>query len=317
MAIDPIVISDRIQTLQGRVFRRRPNGYYQCGGYPLLLHREVWKANTGSVPPGKKTHVHHVNGNKDDNTFANLQLMTTKAHIQEHFEDPVRRAQARKNMLENVMPAARAWHSSPEGLAWHAKHGAEVAAGMALKPLQIRVCEFCGIDFSTRRKIQRFCGPNCKASANRARRAAGVPINERRNCVGKSEAKAKTCGDCGGEYMTRSGRSQCCPPCRMLRTNKRARDQYEHKGLATGDRNGARLHPDKLARGATHSSATRPETVARGERSARSKLTTEKVIAIRTRAAAGEDVNALAAEFGIKWAAAHRVINRKTWAHVP
>lgn len=98
----------------------------------------------------------------------------------------------------------------------------------------------------------------------------------------------------------------------------------------TGDAHYSRTNPERLARGprkstestvnmrrgASHHSALRPETVARGERACAAKLTADQVIAIRTRAAAGEPVKALALEYGITRENAYMVVSRKSWAHV-
>jgi hypothetical protein len=55
---------------------------------------------------------------------------------------------------------------------------------------------------------------------------------------------------------------------------------------------------------------------ARGERVAVAKLTTERVLQIRARAAEGESQSALAREFGTSQQAIHAVVHRQTWKHV-
>lgn len=100
---------------------------------------------------------------------------------------------------------------------------------------------------------------------------------------------------------------------------RRGDDHYARTNperLARGDRHGSRLHPERRPRGDGHHSALRPETVARGERACAAKLTADHVIAIRTRAAAGEPVKALALEYGITRENAYMVVSRKSWAHV-
>lgn len=71
--------------------------------------------------------------------------------------------------------------------------------------------------------------------------------------------------------------------------------------LATGDRNGARLHPDRVPRG----SAAGP-----------AKLTEEQVVAIRTARAAGERLSALSARYGVSGAQISRIVHRACWTHV-
>ena len=46
------------------------------------LHRLVWEAAHGPIPPGH--HVHHVNGVKTDNRLENLELLRHADHIRGH-----------------------------------------------------------------------------------------------------------------------------------------------------------------------------------------------------------------------------------------
>lgn len=44
------------------------------------IHRLVYMAFVGDIPKGNKWHIHHKNGNKQDNRVANLQLFSAKEH---------------------------------------------------------------------------------------------------------------------------------------------------------------------------------------------------------------------------------------------
>lgn len=46
-------------------------------------HILVWWQNTGYVPPSGYV-VHHINGNKRDNRFKNLEIKSVAAHTSEH-----------------------------------------------------------------------------------------------------------------------------------------------------------------------------------------------------------------------------------------
>ncbi len=71
---------------------------------------------------------------------------------------------------------------------------------------------------------------------------------------------------------------------------------------ASGDSNGARLHPERLARGEAHGSA---------------KLTADKVIYIRARHAGGNiSMTALALQFGVTQVTVSAIIRRKKWRHI-
>lgn len=71
--------------------------------------------------------------------------------------------------------------------------------------------------------------------------------------------------------------------------------------VASGDRNGQKLHPDRSAR---------------GERIALAKLTANQVMLIREQAALGASWVALAKEHGVCRSAIERIVKRKTWKHV-
>lgn len=82
------------------------------------------------------------------------------------------------------------------------------------------------------------------------------------------------------------GNKLCCNPSHLL----------------WGDR--AANEADKLAHGRSN----------RGERQGQSKLTREDVLAIRSRAAAGEAQHALARAFGIHQSTVSQIVSRKRWA---
>ena len=109
-------------------------------------------------------------------------------------------------------------------------------------------------------------------------------------------------------------RSCISPKHLFLGTNKDNMQDCLNKGrFATGDRHGFRLHPEKMnpARGNKHRSHTHPEKTPRGEQHWHAKLTTEKVLEIRSRTRESQ-IN-LAEEFGLARETVNRIINRKSW----
>jgi len=85
----------------------------------------------------------------------------------------------------------------------------------------------------------------------------------------------------------------------------------------SGDRNGARLHPEKMIRGDAHYTHTHPEKILRGEKVGNSKLTEIKVREIRQRYALGNiSQEALAKEFDVTQTMIGRITRRQAWDHV-
>jgi len=84
-----------------------------------------------------------------------------------------------------------------------------------------------------------------------------------------------------------------------------------------GDRNGSRLHPEKLKRGDQHHSRMRPEIIPRGEAIGNSKLTATKVIKIRSLyAAGGVTQRQLATQFSVTQALINEIVLCKIWKHL-
>lgn len=64
------------------VIKAHPNfpGKTQSGF--VLEHRQVWWENTGEDPTGYD--IHHINGDKKDNRFENLEKLTRSEHMLKH-----------------------------------------------------------------------------------------------------------------------------------------------------------------------------------------------------------------------------------------
>jgi hypothetical protein len=86
---------------------------------------------------------------------------------------------------------------------------------------------------------------------------------------------------------------------------------------ATGDRNAARLFPERRARGLKHGSHTKPHTLRRGSSNGNSHLTEEKVAVIRRRYCAGEaSQRKLAEEFSLSINWVNQIVRGLVWKHI-
>lgn len=152
----PTVISDTIQEFLGL-------RYYLCGNYfqreGVRLHRVVWSRTHGrEVPDG--FHVHHDDEDRSNNDPDNLVLLPGPEHTSLHQTGHQRGVPA------VAIEAAKAWHGSEQGLAWHREHYASTAD--QLQRDASFICEQCAAPFVAKaRGSNRFCCNGCKSEWRR------------------------------------------------------------------------------------------------------------------------------------------------------
>lgn len=182
-----------IAYLDGLKFRRdKKTGYYLCcrptyKGHKERVHQYLWRINNGGELP-EGYHVHHKDGDKNNNTIENLELLPVSVHSSLHSR------QFHKDNKEwvichmrEIRPLANAYHSSDAGKEWHRKHAQEVMKknGGSFMPAREVVCQRCGARFETRKYDARYCSGACSSAA---RRESGV------------DDEARICKYCGQEF---------------------------------------------------------------------------------------------------------------------
>lgn len=91
----------------------------------------------------------------------------------------------------------------------------------------------------------------------------------------------------------------------------------EHGLIASGERHGWALHPEKVIRGEDHYLRKDPSRVKRGTAKGRvSKVTEQDVLEMRRRHAEGEDRKSLGKAFGLHPGNVWCIVTRKTWTHI-
>lgn len=187
---------------EGHRFRRdKRTGYYlssaKINGKRRRLHVFVWEHYNGSVPEGYQ--VHHIDEDKGNNDITNLVLMTSSKHSRHHaIENAIDNYEAvRDNMVNVAGKAAKAWHKSPEGHAWHKEHYKQMEGRLHAE--QKHTCAYCGAEFTTTSHKSQYCSNRCKAAA---RRKSGVDNVE------------KICEKCGKPYIANKyQQTKYCPVC--------------------------------------------------------------------------------------------------------
>jgi hypothetical protein len=66
------IIAEEKEQIKHYLFVRDKDGYIK------EEHRVIWERNFGKIPPGMI--IHHINGNKKDNSIENLILVSIKEH---------------------------------------------------------------------------------------------------------------------------------------------------------------------------------------------------------------------------------------------
>lgn len=163
-----------MQTVDGINFYETKQGYLlgHIEGKPKRMHIYVWEKHNGKIPKGYQ--IHHIDGDKENNSIENLQLVTPKEHSKHHIiTNPALIEKVKKN-LDYAREFANIWHGSNAGNKWHKEHRKN-SIGDKLERNVEKHCEICGKSFfvnSMCANKSKYCGNNCKAKALRRRRKA-------------------------------------------------------------------------------------------------------------------------------------------------
>lgn len=95
-----------------------------------------------------------------------------------------------------------------------------------------------------------------------------------------------------------------------------AEDRARHGRTATGDRNAARLYPERLARGERHGTYTHPGSVRHGSACANARLDENIIVEARELRAAGLTCTDIARRFGVARTTISMALRGGTWSHV-
>lgn len=193
--------------------------YRQVGNFKMTMHRYVWEFYNGKIPKGYE--IHHKDFNRLNNDISNLQLVTASEHdiLHENNLSEEQKNWRRNNMNTVVHEAAKKWHQSEEGSAWHTKHIQEQHQNGSFK--KELICTNCGKSFIGEKKGENtFCSNACKSAYRRK--------------MGLDNASA-ICPICGKEYMTNKFRPSktCSRSCanRMRAKKNQEWVDYLKKGL--------------------------------------------------------------------------------------
>lgn len=170
------------QIFQGKKYKLHTGEYY-FSKITQKLHWAVWEHYNGEREKGK--HIHHKDGDRTNNHISNLEAVDAFEHLSTHAKERFRINPGHKERFYKAgVEAAKDWHGSEEGNAWHRQHAANFNFGK--KTYGKRKCEVCSSEFEAWHKSNgegggshRFCSNKCKSTY---RRASGVD-DVTRNCA--------------------------------------------------------------------------------------------------------------------------------------
>lgn len=161
------------------------------------LHRAVWEFYNGPIPDGWQ--VHHIDKNIDNNDISNLECLPSHDHLAMHAlennKDPEHLKKQRENMRK-ASAAAKLWHFSAEGLAWHKEHAAE-SIGKVRENRIKKQCGFCGSEFDGM-PWSIYCSQSCQEKARRRR--IGLKFEPHERC----------CVFCGAKFIAKNASAKYC-----------------------------------------------------------------------------------------------------------
>ncbi len=178
-------------------------GYYLCTkstyhGHRERLHVYIWRKEHGEIPEGY--HVHHVDGDKNNNRSDNLTCISGNEHSLHHMQDRVKNhREVFDRALEKARPKAAEWHKSEQGREWHRLQYKKTEERFHAE--RDFICLVCGKPFKSTKAGSKFCSNNCKATA---RRRSGV------------DNETRICAVCGNQFTTNkySKARTCSRGCR-------------------------------------------------------------------------------------------------------
>lgn len=112
-----------------------------------LLHRQVYMAKHGSIPPGYDVVVHHENHDKADFSIDNLRGVSVS-----------------ERLIEHGVRGFTAWGPGDE------RHSKRVLTMWANRKPVARECAVCGNPFESIGMRSKYCGSTCRSRAGKGKR---------------------------------------------------------------------------------------------------------------------------------------------------
>lgn len=204
-------MAEKTRFFNGKRYYLDSKGYYSASRSHTTrdkdrrkLHQAVWEHHHGKIPPGMV--IHHIDGDKTNNTVYNLCLIDPVRHMVEcHISN-----------IELAREAAKRWHASPTGIQWHRGHSREIWRHIKAKRYH---CILCGKEFESRKQSGAlFC---CSAHKTYHRQRSGVDDID------------ASCPVCSAAFRTNrySPKKTCSKKCAGILSSRSRKNKPQRKRL--------------------------------------------------------------------------------------
>lgn len=145
---------------RGFWYHRMPAGHYRHAR-GKMLHREIYEAHFGAIPPGMD--IHHVDGDPGNNEPSNLEAVSRSEHVREHGPERYAGYAAAPKIGKCSVcgEETKSVGTKPSSYCSHRCYMRAYRAEKPRAPLIAFTCKRCGATGEAKRKRQ-FCSRRCK-----------------------------------------------------------------------------------------------------------------------------------------------------------
>lgn len=174
------------------------------------LHKAVFEYYNGPISEGR--HIHHIDGDKNNNDISNLRLMSAREHAMLHGKELTdeQRERRRNNVVKNAIPKSIEWSKTEEASRMNREKAKKLWEN---KKPEKYICTHCGKEFESINSYgemeNRFCSNACRSAW---RRKSGT------------DNEVRVCEVCGKEFSINKYRktSICSRHCAMVKRHREA-----------------------------------------------------------------------------------------------
>lgn len=159
-------INDKTYVCNGMRFTKSVGKkYYRNTKMKTDLHRYIYFLHNGEIPKG--FHIHHIDGNTENNFIENLEMISFSKHCKLHSDERIANMskEALKEFQTKGIEKAKEWHKSKEGIEWHKQHYEKMKDKLYIEVELI--CQCCNKKYVTTKSDSKFCSNSCKAKNRR------------------------------------------------------------------------------------------------------------------------------------------------------